>query len=101
VIVRGAAGALAGGAAVAAGKAAANRFRQPRVLGMRVPRELMPRKLDVDKLTKNVDLGKIAKNADVKKLARRVEKAAAQVEDRSEDLRLLSQQAKRLSRKLS
>jgi hypothetical protein len=67
---------------------AIKRARQPKVLGIKVPRGLQPKKLDLG-------------NVDVKKLAKQVGKIADQVERTSEDVRLASQQAKRVTKKLS
>lgn len=92
-IVRGAVGALAGGAAIgAATRATRGRERRRVVLGIPIPRELRPRDFDAMKLAKSID---------VKDLARQIGNAAEQIEARSEDVRLLSAQAKRLSRKLT
>jgi hypothetical protein len=76
----------------AASREAIKRNRRPKVLGVRLPRELRPRNLDPKKLTDGVDL---------KRVVKQIGDAAEQVEARSEDLRMLSAQAKRLSRKLS
>jgi hypothetical protein len=65
------------------GRAAAKRVRRPRVLGLPLPRDLVPR------------------NLSMKKVAKQVENVAEQLEARSEDVRMLSAQAKRLSKKLS
>jgi hypothetical protein len=84
-------GGVASGVALGlAGWAAVKRARQPRIMGVRVPRELT-----------NLDAKKIANGVDLKKVAKQVGKVAEQVEARSEDVRVLSQQAKRLSKKLS
>jgi hypothetical protein len=71
------------------------------VLGIPIPQELMPQNLDPKKLPKPVDAKKLAKGVDVKAVVRRIGNAAEQIEARSEDVRMLSAQAKRLSRKLS
>jgi hypothetical protein len=70
---------IVGGAAVGlAGRAAVKRNRRPRVLGLKIPRGL-----------------------DVKTIAKQVEHAADRLERTSEDVRLASAQAKRVSQKLS
>ena len=51
-------------------------------------------------MTKNVDVKKLAKNVDLKDVVRHIGDFAEQVESRSEDLHMLSGQAKRLSRKI-
>jgi hypothetical protein len=88
-VAKGALGALAGTAALGlAGRAAIKRARQPKLLGIKIPRGLQPNKLDPTKI-------------DVKKLAKQVTNVADQVERTSEDVRLASQQAKRVTKKLS
>jgi hypothetical protein len=78
-IAKGALGLIVGGAAVGlAGRAAVTRNRRPTVLGVKMPRGL-----------------------DVKTIAKRVEHAADRLERTSEDVRLASAQAKRVSQKLS
>jgi hypothetical protein len=80
---------LAGTAAIGlAGRAALKRARRPTVLGVKVPRGLQPGKLD-------------PRNVDVKKLAKQVTKLADQLERASEDVRVASQQTKRVTEKLS
>jgi hypothetical protein len=91
-LVRGAVGAVAGATAIGlAGRAALKRARRPRVLGVTVPRDLMPRNLDLKKLA----------DLDVKKVAKQVTKFAEQLERTSEDVRMASAQAKRVSKRLS
>jgi hypothetical protein len=82
-ITKAALAALAGGAAVGLGRAAVNRARRPRVLGVRVPRGLTPGSLDL------------------RKIAKQVESVAERVEHTSEDVRMASAQAKRVSKRLS
>jgi methyl-accepting chemotaxis protein len=98
---KGALGALVGGAALgAASRVAASRHtRRPRVLGIPIPEELDPRNLELKRLTKAIDLK--TDRLDLRDLARQIGNAAEQIEARSEDVRMLSAQAKRLSRKLS
>jgi hypothetical protein len=62
----------------------------------------------MDLVARNVDLKKVMKGIDAKTdridlrhLAQQIGDAAEQIEARSEDVRMLSAQAKRLSRKLS
>jgi hypothetical protein len=91
-----------GGAAVGAARlASSRRARRPRLLGIPIPDELMPQNLDPKRLPKPGHAKKLAKGVDVKALVKRIGDAAEQVEARSEDVRMLSAQAKRLSRKLS
>lgn len=59
-------------------------------MGIPVPEELSPRHLE-----------KLARSIDLKDVSRQIGNAAEQIEARSDDLRALSGQAKRLSRKLS
>ena len=100
---------MAGGAALGAVSRVASRHaRRPRVLGIPIPRELVPNNLDakkltrnLEKLTSNLDPKKLTSSLDLKDLVRQIGDAAEQVEARSEDVRMLSAQAKRLSRKLS
>ena len=80
-VARAAAGAAAAGVGLAAA-AAVKRARRPRVLGVRVPREMSPRTFDV------------------KKMAKRVGDAAERVERVSDDVRLASAQAKRAAKKV-
>ena len=93
-IAKGLVGALAGAAAVGvAGRAAMKqRARRPKVLGMSPPRQLNTRKLDPRKVAQDVDL---------KKVIKQLGSVAEHVEAISEDVRILSAQAKRLSQKLS
>jgi hypothetical protein len=67
------------------------RGRRPEVFGIPIPREL----------GRNFDAKKLVKSVDVKDLAKQIGNAAEQIEARSEDVRMLSAQAKRLSRKLT
>jgi len=108
-VVRGAVGAVVGGAALGVANKLMSRAKAPKVLGIRVPDELNPSRLDPSKLTRHVDVKRMTKNVDVKKLAKNVDLKdvvrhigdfAEQVESRSEDLHMLSGQAKRLSRKI-
>ena len=76
--------ALVGTAALGyAGREALKHARRPRLLGVSLPRDLKPGKLDV------------------KKLAKQVGTAADRLERVSEDVRMASAQAKRMSKKLS
>jgi hypothetical protein len=85
-------GLIAGGAAVGlAGRAAIKRNRHPTVLGVKIPRGMAAR---------NIKL-KRPRGLDVKTIAKQVEHAADRLERTSEDVRLASAQAKRVSRKLS
>ena len=85
-------GLIAGGAAVGlAGRAAIKRNRHPTVLGVKIPRAMVPR---------NIKL-KVPHGLDVKTIAKQVEQAADRLERTSEDVRFASAQAKRVSRKLS
>jgi hypothetical protein len=75
---------LAGAAALGiAGRAAIKRTRRPRLLGVRLPRELTPG------------------NFDLKRVAEQIGNIAERVEHASEDVRVASAQAKRVSKKLS
>jgi hypothetical protein len=76
---RGAVAAVAGAALVAL--TVRNR-RKPRVLGLRLPRELTP------------------SGFDARKVARRIERLAVRVEKTSDDVRLASAQARRVSHRL-
>jgi hypothetical protein len=118
-IVKGALGAIVGGAAVGGAQRLASHHRRPRVLGIPIPDELNPRHLgakkltqaidpkklthaiDPKKLTHTIDAKKLADNLDLKDMLRKIGDAAEQIEARSEDVRTLSGQAKRLTRKLS
>ena len=83
---------IVGGAAVGlAGRAAVKRNRRPTVLGVKIPRRVVPR---------NVNLN-VPRGLDVKAIATQVEQAADRLERTSEDVRLASAQAKRISQKLS
>jgi hypothetical protein len=87
-IARSAAGALAGGAAVGVARVLRHQGQQRR-RGLPIPHD---KKLDLRKATQDIDL---------KRLLRQIGDAAEQIELRSEDVRQLSAQAKRLSRRLS
>ncbi|HEY2320372.1 MAG TPA: hypothetical protein VGH67_18845 [Solirubrobacteraceae bacterium] len=108
-IVKGALGAIVGGAAVGGAQRLVSHQRRPRVLGIAIPTELKPHldtkklthNLDAKKLTHNLDPKKLANTVDLKDLLRKIGDAAEQIEARSEDVRTLSGQAKRLTRKLS
>ena len=91
-VVGGALGAIVGGAAVGGVARLANHYRRPRVMGIPIPDDLNPRHLDAKKLASNID---------IKGVLRKIGNAAEQIEARSEDVRTLSGQAKRLTRKLS
>jgi hypothetical protein len=91
-IAKGALGVIVGGAAVGlAGRAAIKRNRRPTLLGVKIPRAMVPR---------NIKL-KVPHGLDVKTIAKQVEQAADRLERTSEDVRFASAQAKRVSRKLS
>jgi hypothetical protein len=87
-------GALAGGAAVGAARALKHQGGQHR-RGLPIPRDT---KFDLHNLH---NLHKATRDIDVKRLLRQIGDAAEQVELRSEDVRQLSAQAKRLTRRLS
>ena len=74
-----------------AGRAAIKRNRRPTVLGVKIPRGLAPRNIKLQ----------MPRGLDVKTIARQVEHAADRLERTSEDVRLASAQAKRVSQKLS
>jgi hypothetical protein len=78
-VIRGVAGVAALGFA---GRAIV-KSRQPQVLGLKVPRQLVPG------------------NLNTKKLAKQVSKVASQLERTSEDVRIASAQTKRVAKKLS
>ena len=83
---------IVGGAAVGlAGHAAVKRNRRPKVLGVKIPRGMAARNIKLQ----------LPRGFDVKTIARQVEHAADRLERTSEDVRLASAQAKRVSRKLS
>jgi hypothetical protein len=91
-IARGAVGVIVGGAAVGlAGRAVVKRNRRPTVLGVKIPRRMVARKIKP----------RIPRGVDVKTIAKQVEHAADRLERASEDVRLASAQAKRVSQKLS
>jgi hypothetical protein len=91
-IVRSAVGALVGGAAVGVAGRLANRRSKPKVLGIAIPDELNPQRIDAKKLASQLDL---------KDVMRHIGNFAEQVEARSEDVRALSARAKRLSRRMT
>lgn len=108
--MRGAVGAVIGGAAVGVAGHFVGRRSRPKVLGIPIPNELNPKRLDVARFTKgldvnqlasHVDVKSVAKNIDVKDLMRHIGDIAERVEAGSEDVRALSGQAKRLSRRIS
>jgi hypothetical protein len=108
-LARGAVGAVVGGAALGVANRLANRGSRHKMLGARVPAELDPRRLDAFKLVKgldakrlasHVDVSRLRKDVDVKNVLRRIGNLAEQVEARSEDVRDLSAQAKRLTRRI-
>ena len=69
-----------------------------------MPAELRHVHIDTKKLTKNLDpkkLEKLVSQVDLKDALRKIGNAAEQIEARSEEVRTLSGQAKRLSRRLS
>jgi hypothetical protein len=83
---------IVGGAAVGlAGRAAVKRKRRPAVLGVKIPRGVLPRNFKLN----------VPRGLDVKAIATQVEHAADRLERTSEDARLASAQAKRISQKLS
>jgi hypothetical protein len=94
-------GAVVGGAALGVANRLASRASRPKVLGIRIPDELDPRHLDPGKLASHVDVKRLAKKVDIKDVVRHIGDFAEQVEARSEDVRTLSAQAKRLSRRIS
>jgi hypothetical protein len=107
--VRSAVGAVVGGAALGVAGRLANRHSRPKVLGIPIPDELNPQRLDASKLAKTLNARKLASHVDVKGLGKNVDfkdvirhigNFAEQVEARSEDVRTLSGQAKRLSRRV-
>jgi hypothetical protein len=98
--VRGAVGAVVGGAALGVARLADRRSR-PKVLGIAIPDELNPQRLGAGKLASHVDVKRLAKNVDFKDVIRQIGNLAEQVEARSEDVHMLSAQAKRLSRRIT
>jgi hypothetical protein len=83
---------IVGGAAVGlAGRAAVKRNRRPTVLGVKIPRGVVPRNLKLN----------VPRGLDVKAIAKQVEQAAERLERTSEDVRVASAQAKRISQKFS
>ncbi len=89
-VVTSAVGAVVGGAALGVANRLVNRHSRPKLLGVRIPDEL-----------EHVDVRRLAKGVDLKSLIRHIGDFAEQVEARSEDVRSLSAQAKRLSRRIS
>lgn len=77
-----------------------SRHSKPKVLGIRIPDELNPTRLDPSKLAGHVDVKRLAKRVDLKDVARHIGDFAEQVEARSEAVHTLSGQAKRLSRRI-
>lgn len=101
--MRSAVGAVVGGAALGvAGRVAAHRHSRPKLLGIPIPNELNPQRFDAKKLASHVDVRSLGKNVNVdfKDVIRHIGNFAEQVESRSEDVRALSAQAKRLTRRL-
>ena len=98
--MRSAVGAVVGGAALGVAGRIANRRSKPKLLGIAIPDELNPQRLDAKKLVSHVDVKSIGKHVDIKDVMRHIGDIAEQVEARSEDVRMLSAQAKRLSRKV-
>ena len=91
--------AVAGSAALgAAASVLVKRSRRPRVLGVQIPRKLDLRRVAPKKV---VDPKKLASSIDLKHVIKQIGNAAEQIEARSDDVRILSGQAKRLSRQLS
>ena len=91
-VAKGALGVIVGGAAVGlAGRAAIKRNRRPTLLGVKIPRGMAPRNIKRKK----------PRGLDIKTIAKQVEHAADRLERTSEDVRLASAQAKRVSQRLS
>ncbi|HEY2595025.1 MAG TPA: hypothetical protein VGK33_14105 [Chloroflexota bacterium] len=108
--MRGAAGAFVGGAAIGVARLATKGHSRPKMLGITIPDELNPQRLDASKLAKSFDARKLVshidikglgKNVNLKDVIRQIGDVAEQVEARSEDVQALSRQAKRLSRRMS
>ena len=74
-----------------AGRAAIKRNRRPTVLGVKIPRAMAPRNIKLQ----------MPSGLNIKTIAKQVEQAADRLERTSEDVRLASAQAKRVSQKLS
>jgi hypothetical protein len=91
-IVRSAVGAVVGGAAIGVAGLVANRRSKPKLLGIAIPDELNPQRLDPKKLANQIDL---------KDVVRHIGNFAEQVEARSEHVRILSGQAKALTRRMT
>jgi hypothetical protein len=91
-IVRSAVGAVVGGAAIGVAGLVANRRSKPKLLGIAIPDELNPQRLDPKKLANQIDL---------KDVIRHIGNFAEQVEARSEHVRILSGQAKALTRRMT
>jgi hypothetical protein len=107
--VRSTVGAVVGGAALGVAGRLANRHSRPTVLGIPIPDELNPQRLDASKLVKSlharklashVDVKGLGKNVDLKDVIRHIGNFAERVEAHSEEVRALSGQAKRLSRRM-
>jgi hypothetical protein len=92
---------VVGGAAVGVAGRLANRRSRPKVLGTPIPDELNPQRLDASKLAKSLDAKQLAGHIDVKRVIRQIGNFAEQVEARSEEVRSLSAQMKRLSRRIT
>jgi hypothetical protein len=94
-------GAVVGGAAVGVAGRLANRRARPKVLGIPIPDELNPQRLDASKLARSLDARKLASHIDLKDVVRQIGNFAERLEARSEEMRALSAEAKRLSRRLT
>ena len=97
---------LAGSVAIgAATRAASRRSHRTRVLGVVIPKELKPENLasaiDVKNLASAIDIKKLSGKVDYRDLLKRIGDAAEVIEARSDEVRTLSGQTKRLSRKLA
>jgi hypothetical protein len=89
---------LAGSVAIgAATRMAGRKPRRKSVLGIAVPKGLKPEHLLRDLKPENLVRGRV----DHADLLRRIGDAAELIEKRSDEVRLVSSQAKRISRKLS
>jgi hypothetical protein len=100
-IAKGALGAIVGGAVVGGAQKLASHSRRPRVMGIAIPAELRNVHVDPKKLTSHLDPKKLTDHVDLRDVLRKIGDAAEQIEARSEDVRTLSGQAKRITRKLS
>ncbi len=88
---------LAGSVAVgAATRAATRRSHRTRVLGVVIPKELTPANL-----VSSIDVTKLSRKVSYRDVLKRIGDAAEVVEARSDEVRALSGQAKRLSRRLA